>query len=179
MDSWMETFGGHTVQLMTPSVDDIRIEDIAHHLALQCRFNGACRVFYSVAQHSINVAELLPKWCKLEGLLHDAAEAYIGDVTRPMKEVLDSSVLPMVEATFNQVIANKFLLKQDATTDLLVKDADWIMLKSEAQALMRTRGYAWNFPGTGITPVPIGRCWDWAEAKERFLLMFYSLRRGR
>lgn len=65
---------------------EILIEDIAHSLAHVCRFNGHTRTFYSVADHSIRVAEALPDKLKLWGLLHDAAEAYLGDVVGPIKD---------------------------------------------------------------------------------------------
>lgn len=84
---------GVDVLLETPTPDMIRMRDIAHHLALINRFNGATDTPYSVAQHSVLVADLLlarklPAHVCLWGLLHDAHEAYLGDVTTPVKAVL-------------------------------------------------------------------------------------------
>lgn len=81
---------GVDVYLDTPTPDVIHIRDIAHHLALINRFNGATETPYSVAQHSVLVADLLrakkqPPHVCLWGLLHDAHEAYLGDVTTPVK----------------------------------------------------------------------------------------------
>jgi len=66
----------------------VRLDDIVHSLSLMNRFNGAALFPYSVAQHSLHVASLLPAELRLEGLLHDAAEAYIGDMVSPLKQVM-------------------------------------------------------------------------------------------
>ena len=95
------SFQTHSGQRVNPLAIDpatINIHDIAHHLAHLCRFNGATRVFYSVAEHSVRVSKLAHRYALeagetaaaakvtgLWGLLHDASEAYIADVTRPVK----------------------------------------------------------------------------------------------
>lgn len=66
-------------------IEEIDINDIAHHLSMICRWGGGTPGFYSVAEHSVRVAAKLPDKLKLWGLLHDAAEAYLGDHVRPMK----------------------------------------------------------------------------------------------
>jgi hypothetical protein len=84
---WIQTFTGKKIYPLNPEHPDNEwdIADIAHSLAMQCRWNGHSRTFYSVAQHSVYVAEVLPPPLKLVGLLHDAAEAYISDIARPIK----------------------------------------------------------------------------------------------
>jgi 5'-deoxynucleotidase YfbR-like HD superfamily hydrolase len=91
----MRTYSGRLLDLATPhrwAPVDIRITDIAHHLSQLCRFTGATREFYSVAQHAVLVSELLEQrhgslgpafW--MAGLLHDGAEAYVGDLPAPVK----------------------------------------------------------------------------------------------
>ena len=71
-----------------PRIDKVAIEDIAHGLAFQCRFNGQTCDFYSVAQHSLIVADLVPESHRLAALLHDAAEAYLGDMVKPLKVLM-------------------------------------------------------------------------------------------
>lgn len=87
------TFGNLQFDPLHAEEADIRIGDIAHALSLICRANGHFRIFYSVAQHSIHCAmEAAACGCtkltQLHCLLHDAAEAYLGDVTRPLKRYL-------------------------------------------------------------------------------------------
>lgn len=84
-DNWIQTFTGRQFWPLDPSADDIDIVDIAHSLSMKCRFNGHSKVFYSVAQHSRIVSFLCPTRDALWGLLHDAAEAYLPDVARPIK----------------------------------------------------------------------------------------------
>ena len=89
----IQTIGGLLVYLLNPSTDQISIYDIAHGLSYQCRFNGQLPQFYSVAQHCVHVAEFLEHQnCNnstcLKGLLHDAHEAYLGDIVTPLKALL-------------------------------------------------------------------------------------------
>ena len=91
--TWIETFSGQKVSFPFPEPESIKIHDIAHGLAHICRFSGQCSRFYSVAQHSLNMAiELNKRGCGprllLLGLLHDASEAYIGDMPSPLKRLI-------------------------------------------------------------------------------------------
>jgi len=76
--SWIQTFTGRRFRPRNPAPDDFDIRDVAHALSLLCRFNGHCRVFYSVAEHSVRVSRICPPPAALWGLLHDLGEAYIG-----------------------------------------------------------------------------------------------------
>lgn len=78
-----------------PRLDDICLDDIAHALSMQCRFAGHCRQFYSVAQHSVLVARLVSPANILVGLLHDATEAYLQDIIRPLKRELRANYKPL------------------------------------------------------------------------------------
>jgi uncharacterized protein len=91
--SWIGTYTGRKFYPYDPKLEDVSIEDIAHSLSLQCRFNGHCERMYSVAQHSINCAKLLKELGygvkhQLYVLLHDASEAYLSDVVKPVKDYL-------------------------------------------------------------------------------------------
>lgn len=95
--------------------DKIKLQDIAHSLSLLCRFNGQCKHFYSVGEHSINCLKIANNLgydneLKLYTLLHDASEAYLGDVTTPLKKQL--SEYKMYEKYFQNVIFKKFGLRE-------------------------------------------------------------------
>ncbi|HWR44981.1 DUF429 domain-containing protein [Sporomusa sp.] len=96
---------------LAPRAEEVKVEDIAHALSQMCRANGHFRTFYSVAQHSINCAKEakargLSDKVQLACLLHDASEAYISDITRPVKYYLDD--YKKIERNLQQVIYEKF-----------------------------------------------------------------------
>lgn len=106
----------------------IALEDIAHHLSMICHWNGACKKFFSVAQHSLIVSKLCPPHLQQWGLMHDAAEAYIGDVSRPLKTILSAE---HVDAPYNyknlemkilRLIADQFGLEWPMPAELKVYD---------------------------------------------------------
>ena len=83
------------------------IEDIAHGLAFQCRFNGQTGTFYSVAQHSLMVMSLVPEELQFAALLHDAAEAYLGDMVKPLKNLFPEC--SRIEAHVMSIIGQCFV----------------------------------------------------------------------
>lgn len=170
---WEETFTGVSYYPTDPHVEDINIEDIAHHLALQCRFNGACKVFYSVAQHSVLVSKLCKNY-PLWGLLHDAAEAYLGDLVRPVKYNSELGYLyKSIEKLNMWAIINKFNLEPVEPAE--VKVADDILLATEARDLMRSGGANWN-----LTQLPLQekiQAWTWQRAEMEFLERFLELKK--
>jgi 5'-deoxynucleotidase YfbR-like HD superfamily hydrolase len=110
----------------------IDIRDIAHALARIGRYNGHTTEFYSVAQHCILVSRQLPKEEALHGLLHDAAEAYLGDVTAPLKRQLPKYM--EIEKRMETVIGEKYGIP--ASKSEAVHEADMRMLMTEARDLM-------------------------------------------
>ncbi len=100
------THSGLNFNLEAPTQDSICIEDIAHHLGHLCRFTGAIDRFYSVAEHSVWVSHMVPKHFALLGLLHDGTEAYLGDVSKPLKELLPH--YQKLEGIVWNAIATKF-----------------------------------------------------------------------
>lgn len=144
LDPWIETYTGKRFYFLNPNPSMIEIEDIAHALSNTCRFSGHTREFYSVAQHCMYVSDLLlerygdPELA-LEGLFHDAAEAYLTDIATPVKkhlpeyEVMEDRILRAIHRKYNI---------HETTTDR-VKDADTCMLLSEAAAFLPSKGKDW------------------------------------
>jgi hypothetical protein len=104
----MNTVSGRMVDLLDPTPEMICMEDIAHHLSMLCRYNGATRDFYSVAEHSVHLSRLVPEEYALWALLHDASEAYTGDYISMMKR--RDPWFQSVENRLMEVIAEKFNL---------------------------------------------------------------------
>ena len=136
----ISTRSGRRLYLHNPHPSQIHIDDIAHGLAHQCRFNGQTNQFYSVAQHSVIVASILPPELKLAGLLHDAAEAYLGDIVQPLKALLPE--FEQIESRFSKVIGERFNV--DLTHHDLVKKADLIALATERRDLMPMEIVEWD-----------------------------------
>lgn len=130
---WIQTSTGRRFYPGDPRAADVDIVDIAHALSQICRFNGHSRLFYSVAEHCVNVCEEVqdPK-LKLHALLHDAHEAYIGDVTSPVKRLPEMRQYKLLEQRLWAVIAERFGLS--LTWPPEVKRADLQLLADEAGA---------------------------------------------
>lgn len=137
---YVSTFLGHRFFLTRPRIDDVAIEDIAHGLAYQCRFNGQTREFYSVAQHSLMVMQLVPAPLRLAALLHDAAEAYLGDMVKPLKNLFPE--FTAIEARVMQIIGERFAVDLEHL-DPAIKVADLIALATEKRDLMPHSTEAW------------------------------------
>lgn len=187
--TYISTFKGNRFYPDEPRIDGIDIEDIAHGLAYQCRFNGQTAVFYSVAQHSLMVASLLPPPLHKAALLHDAAEAYLGDVVKPLKHLLPA--FAAIEAGVTRLIAQAFGVNfgqppADAgahgaapplgcAVHQAIKRADLVALATEKRDLMPNSTEAWSYLA-GIAPlpdpiVPLSP----PEAKAAFLAAWWAL----
>lgn len=159
------TFLGNRFYPLEPRIDQIDIEDIAHGLAYQCRFNGQTTRFYSVAQHSLMVATLVPPRLRLPALLHDAAEAYLGDMVKPLKRLfpefsrLESGVLDLIGQRFSV----------DLRPQPAIEKADLVALATEKRDLMPHSTEKWTSL-TGINPLPEAiDPWPPEEAKQRYM----------
>ena len=130
----LTTYSGILVDVLNPMPSDFEIYDIAHSLSQLCRFGGHSREFYSVAQHSIRVAAELPSGLQLAGLLHDASEAYLIDVPRPVKKHLPEYC--KIEEHLLDVLFKQFGIKLDNKSAELVKTADDAVLWAEWAELM-------------------------------------------
>jgi 5'-deoxynucleotidase YfbR-like HD superfamily hydrolase len=144
------TYTDKKLHFLNPRTEDICIEDIAHALSYMCRFNGHCKSFYSVAQHSIFVADMLPTRLAPYGLLHDATEVYVTDIPRPLKKLIDGAMegeLKKIEYDIHHCINRTFnlpnLLEEDVNAIKLVDNS---VLVIEAHNLMTVRNFdEWIF----------------------------------
>lgn len=174
---YMLTFSGRRYFPCDPRPEEIFIADIAHHLAMQCRFNGAVTGFYSVAEHSYWASFDGSEDEALERLMHDAAEAYIGDMIRPLK------MLPELREPFSEIehrnevaIAERFGLNFPWPAS--VKKADEAICTAEMKQIMVAPTKNDLHDASRIADVTI-RCWDWRLARARFTHRFYELATAR
>lgn len=121
------TATGRYFNFRAPELHSYQVEDIAHALSRLCRYTGHCKKFYSVAQHSVLVSYYVPEELALEGLLHDASEAYLGDVSSPLKALLPD--YKAIEKSVEQAIALHFDLHFPHPA--IIKEVDLRMLVTE------------------------------------------------
>lgn len=138
-DGVFNTANGKVIDLNNPTFDMMDIKDIANSLSKMCRFGGHVSHFYSVAQHSVLVCFLMREGegnYALEALLHDASEAYLGDVIKPLKVILGSSY-KVLETRFENVIAEKYDLMMSPEVEKLIKKYDMQALELEHEAFRK------------------------------------------
>jgi hypothetical protein len=182
--AYIATFTGKKFYLLEPRLEDIDIIDIAHALSLQCRWTGHCKFHYSVAQHSYYCSFLGLNSEAFDRLMHDASEAYIADVNRPLKHYTEVGIAyRKVEAGLQKAIAERFgfsIIEPQS-----VKIADNLMLYAEKAQIM---GYKFNEAkdADGIVrmaneekaPLLIEQ-WSPEHANTMFLQRFQELYKGR
>lgn len=142
---WIQTFTGRQYWPLDPRPEDVDVQDIAHHLSNLCRFTGACKRFYSVAEHSVHVSYLVPVEFALYGLLHDAAEAYCNDIARPVKRSIEGYA--EIEALNETAIWEALgCIHPDLHLSVrpLLKQADNAILVAEQAALMAPCAHRWR-----------------------------------
>lgn len=164
-DVWMQTASGRQVFLLNARAESIDITDIAHHLSMLCRWVGAVREFYSVAQHSVLTAGLVAPEHRLWALLHDASEAYLGDVNARLKRSPVMQRYVAVEAVLQLQIYRRFGLRGDVPTKE-IDEADMLMRAAEAhQLLTRVPPGMEHLPRAPFTIKPLAP----PVAKQKFL----------
>lgn len=168
--NWMQTYSGGAYWPLDPRPDDVHLEDIAHHLSMLVRYTGAVREFYSVAEHSVLVSYMVPERYALEALLHDATEAYMNDVARPLKASLDD--YRFVEARNWRAIADAFGL--DHQLPECVKVADSQILHAEREQLLAPAPMLWGMPEDNGERPHIS-CWVPRVARAQFAARFIEL----
>lgn len=191
---WTQLLSGIAFTPLAPAVDSIHIRDIAHSLGMQCRYNGHVRRYYSVAEHCVLMSDwvleneiaadgLTVEQTALWALLHDAPEAYIGDMVRPLKLAMpefreaDDRIMAVIAERFNLPGGTRTTLS-DGTTGLTlpaaVKEIDTRILLDERAALLAVSDRPWATGDLDPLGVTI-RAWDPGVAKWEYLVRFRTL----
>lgn len=187
--TWLICQSGRSVELRCLAADDIALPDIAHALSLINRFNGHTVRPYSVAEHSLLVADIAERelgitspHVLLAALLHDAHEAYTGDMVTPMKQLLGAA-WELEEARIERQVLKTFgLLTAYATAAEAIKRADLIALATERRDLIAADDGARQWPClAGITPLrdkhlrTYAMGLDWQDWRQAFIDRWHEL----
>lgn len=164
----MQTFTGKIIDLADFKEDDVRMPDIAHALSIINRFTGHSRKPYSVAQHSVMVSRIVEPKHALWGLLHDASEAYLGDVATPLKTML--TAYRELEDHIQRTIARRYGLVWPMPA--AVKEADLKALMAEKRDLL-TVDHDWGIEVNPVSDPVLPYCWQ--DSKQAFEDRFKEL----
>ena len=178
----IELYSGGFLDFKEPDPAEIKLHDVAHGLAHICRYTGQTRHFFSVAEHACLVANRL-KWLgyrpeiQWEGLHHDNAEAFVGDVNRPLKDLLEPT-FKEIELRVWRAINYSLDLQIIEPQHEAVKAADNWALSAEAYALLPSNGRNWFSWGlySKIDPAPI-RCDSPFYAESEWMAHYHRLRK--
>jgi hypothetical protein len=173
--NWFPTYSGEKFYPSDPELSEINIEDIAHSLSNQCRFAGHTKEFYSVAQHCLLVSHHVPEDIALEGLLHDAAEAYCQDLIRPIKHMQEMYFYRIMDQRMERKIEEKFGARVFLSNPH-IKHHDNRALMTERRDLFldsKARHYDWKVKEEPYEDVIIPMAPK--EAKVAFLARFFYL----
>lgn len=169
----IQTVSGHYFDYLAPETSIFSIEDIGHALSHLCRFAGQCREFYSVAQHCVLVSRLVPTEIALFGLLHDAAEAFMVDIPRPLKQLLPD--YKSIEAKVERAVLERF--GAPYPMDPLIHTADRVALFIEQRDLMPPNDGKWPWIDDIRDDPGYARIWPLEPrfAKTQFLNRYHEL----
>lgn len=165
--------GGTYFNFLNPEESPFTIQDIARALSRIPRFTGHTSKFLSVAQHSIHVATLVPGHLRMQGLLHDAHEAFVGDMPTPLKILCPD--YKIVEMRCAHAVRQRFGVPLESAPE--VKVADLIALATEKALWMHPNMDEWKLLDDVIPRCDIinGEPWGHEEAYERFIFWFEEL----
>lgn len=198
--TWCQSYGGYAVSFLTPDPRSISPRDIAVQLARQVRWNAATRVSYSIAQHSVHVTQIIRSispsdyGAQLWAILHDAHEAYTGDMVSPFQEAV-AYLMPKdwrnpiteIQDRLDRAIAERFGLPWNVVQEVkpLVRRADIIAGNTEAIQLLNTPPVGqWNKhlpPPDDVELLPVGAAqaeWLFSNQLMRCLEAYHGAQRG-
>ena len=150
IDTFIETYNGGTFDYLFPEDSKITIEDIARGLSKVCRFGGQIASFYSVAQHCTIMSYQVEPQFALEALLHDASEAFMCDVPKPLKTMLPDYCV--IEKRVEKFLCKKFGVPFPMSKE--IKVADLRMLATEKEWLLPNSNLCWKILD-GVLPYGI------------------------
>lgn len=185
---WIQTYTGRAFYPLNPRSEEIELEDIAHALSMQCRFTGHVKEFYSVAEHCVRVSWMIDALAGYSmisnnhhvsafwGLMHDAPEAYLVDVARPIKHMDLMKPYRDIEKRTMDVICDRFGMSHREPPE--VKESDRILLAVEARDLMSPLRPGWESWTKYLEMAPKDyyiKPLSQKQAKEAFIARFITL----
>ena len=170
--TWMGTYSGCRFWPLDPRPEEIHLVDVAHHLAMKCRYGGAVRQFYSVAEHSVIVSQYVPARFAREALLHDAAEAYIGDMIRPLKHQPEMAAFREIEDRIYPAVMAAFDITSTPESRAAIEEIDDRIVVDETDALMHDpKKYRGRYPDLKPLGCVIAAL-EWQQARSIFAHQF-------
>jgi len=202
---WLPSYTGRVLDILEPTPDMVDVHDVAHALSMTCRYGGHCREFYSVAEHSVLVHDIalnilhdaartrtgdfplgLTPLARLVVFLHDAAEAYVGDLISPIKRSIPT--FQLLENRWTKAVDDHFeldgaLAVPSVPLKNLIREADTLAVSIEVVSLYPNPSDGWweRFPvptAADLASHPIG-CLSPSEARRKFLSTFFKLEGAR
>ena len=172
---FQQTYTGRRFYVEDPRPEDVFIVDIAHHLAMLVRYNGAVLRYYSVAEHSVHVSRRVSPKNAMWGLLHDASEYVTGDMTRPLKMQPQLRGFSVFENRVQRAVCTRFGLPHDMPAE--VKEVDGRITDDERRDLMSNMDVDPKIWGNTLDGFGINLCdpMEWQEAERAFLDRFHEL----
>lgn len=162
--SWIQTYPNNLkFDFLDPRPESISIEDIVWSLSMQPRYYGHVSTHYSIAQHCCHVHDYCEDPFRFEGLMHDACEAYVGDMVTPLKRLIPE--YQAIEKRISKVIASVFGLREDLPDH--VKSVDARILKNERKALLGRSPEPWAECIESLQPLPGLKIIPWTPAHTR------------
>lgn len=174
--NWIETFTGTKFYPLDAKETEIEITDIAHSLSNQCRYGGHTSGFYSVAQHSCLVADLVDSKYKLDALLHDATEAYLLDLPKPVKMCMPD--YEKFEEELREIICRKFNIVYPIPKNVLDMDTVAACIEHENFFSDKFKGFYQTYTSLPIPKIKLDTKTP-VQAKKLFLNMYYFLEEKR